>query len=116
MLLAEIAVDTYFELILEYNTYVTLVPLTYFAFGLALQIRIPSESTVFRSLRTISTLIFFIHLLVSRLVETVFALFGTDITVNGLFYLFTVSGSILISWGILRLSAVRGFGWLKKIC
>ncbi len=105
----------YFDFTRAYDMYLFLVPLTWFAFELVVNCRIPSNSEIFKTLRILSSLVFYIHLLISWLINKFFTVLGFDIEKNCLLFLLTASVSLAVSYAIYKLSNRKHFGLLKKL-
>lgn len=114
-MLIEVAFVTYFHLIKGYDMYICLVPLSYFMFGLIVNYRIPSDSDVFKLLRILSSLIFYIHLWIKWGLMKIFDFIGFDVEKTCLLFILTAIGSIVCSYVIIKLSNVKHFTWMRKI-
>ncbi len=115
LLFCECFMIRHFRLALERNMYFFLVPLTYFAFGLLLNVRVSGNDMVFKNLRIVSSLIFYCHLWVRWLIIKVFSHYGLQIKQSFLLFVLTVILSIVCSFMIFKLSECSGFKWLKKL-
>lgn len=115
LLFAESFFVTGMHIIREHDIYIFLVPLTYFAFGLASSWRLPSKSSVFKTLRKLSGLIYFIHMWIKRIIAKLSATYELNIEKTCLFFLVVALISVLLSFAIIKLSEKRHFEWLKKI-
>lgn len=105
----------HFDFALDYNRYIFLVPLTYFAFKLILNCRIPSSSSVFKVLRVLSSLIYYIHLWVRWLISKICNSVGFQVEKSRMFFVLTVAFSTIVSFVIYKLSEYPKFRWLKKL-
>ena len=114
LMLMEVVFVTHFRLSRETSMYIFLVPLTYFAFGLAMNLPL-RDRKIYGTLRVLSTLIFLIHLWVRWLIQKAFWMFGFNVARTGLLYILTVLFSILCSLLIVKLSEVKHFRWLKRL-
>ena len=110
----EFAFVTYFSISREYDMFIFLVPLTYFAFGLVINLQLPSKE-IYNTLRILSSLIFYIHLWIEWLIRKIFKVFGIDISRTCLLFILTIVFSITCSLIIVKLSKIKHFNWLKKI-
>ncbi len=103
------------DFVLEEDMYVFLVPLTWCAFGLVVNCRMPGRAQTFKTLRVVSSLVFFIHWWVMVLLDKAFNLLGFAIGETCLLFVLTVCASIALSYGIYRLSLHPRLGWLKRL-
>ncbi len=103
------------DFVLEQDMYVFLVPLTWFAFALVVGYRIPSGSGIYKTLRVMSSLIFYVHWWLAVLIDKAFLLAGIDASGTCLRFVLTVLASILVSYVIYRLSNREHFTWLKRL-
>ena len=114
LMLFEVVFVTRLGILRSNDTYIFLVPLTYFAFGLAVNLQLPDKE-IYRTLRLLSSLIFYIHLWVCWLIQEIFSAFGRDIGRTCLLFILTAAISIIASLIIVKLSDVKHFNWLKKL-
>lgn len=114
LMLFEAVFVTYFSMSRAHDMYIFLVPLTYFAFGLAVNIHLPDKE-IYNTLRILSSLIFYIHPLVIWFIQKIFDLWGIDIGRTCLLFILTIVFSIICSLMIIKLSDIKHFCWLKKI-
>lgn len=95
------------------DMYIFLVPLTFFAFGLVLNIRIPSDSGIFKTLRILSALIFYSHLWINLCLDRFSDKVGIVIDKSCLIYLITVILSVGFSLIVYMLSECHRLKWMK---
>ena len=105
----------YFDYIREYDMYIFLVPVTWFAFGVIVNCRIPCNNSICKMLRTLSSLIFYIHLWISGLIKKCFTIIGFHIEKTCFFFILTVAISIIVAYMIYIISNYKAFGFLKKL-
>ena len=115
LMLAEAIVVRRFDLARGYDMYIFLVPLTWFIFGFALNRRIPRKSDRFKTLRKMSSLIYYSHISVMYIAYRSFNMVGIHIKGTCWNFVFTVLFSIACSFAVYRLSQRPRFGWLKKL-
>ncbi len=115
LMLIEAVSLSYFDFPRDYNMYIFLVPSTWFAFGLTVNHHIAGNSAVFKTLRILSSLIFYIHLWVRWFIKYLFNKTGFAIEKTGLLFVLTVAVSIVVSYAIYKLSDCERFKWLKKL-
>lgn len=99
----------------EYDMYFFLVPAVYFTFGVVQNWRIPSSSSAFKTLRSLSSLVFFTHVLVLWGIRKIFSHIGLGTDEGFVLFASTALFSIALSYLIIKLSETRYFRWLKKI-
>ena len=105
----------YFGYARAWDMYIFLVPLTYFAFGLIINCHISGNVLVYNTLRVLSSLIFYMHLWVTWIINALFGLAGVEIDKTCLLFIFTVVISIVVSYMIYKLSEKFRFRWLRKL-
>lgn len=92
----------------EYDMYLGLVPTVFFLFCTALNIKLP-DAPVYKKLRTLSSLIYFVHMLAAECLMLIPSLGGE---LSAPFqYLFVFCSSLLLSYIIMRASGRAA--WLK---
>ena len=114
LMFIEAFVVKYFNFVREYDMYVFLVPLTFFAFILVLNCRIPNN-IIYKKIRVLSSLIFYIHPCVNRFIIKIFNLIEFNIAKTCLMFLMTVIVSIGLSYLIYSISQRSHFMWLKRL-
>ena len=114
LMLFEVYFVTHFNILREHDMYIFLVPLAYFAFGLAINLQLPDKK-IYKTLRMLSSLIFYIHLWVMWFNQKMFNLLGINVGRTCLLFILTVLLSIICSLIITRLSNIKNFRWLKKL-
>ncbi len=115
LMFIEAFVVKYFNFVREYDMYVFLVPLTFFAFILVLNWRIPSNNSIYKKIRILSSLIFYIHPCVKRFIIKIFNLIEFNIAKTCLLFLMTVIVSVGLSYLIYSISQRLHFMWLKRL-
>lgn len=100
----------------DHNLCVFLVPACYFMFCLTMNINLKNND-IYKRLRVVGLLIFFLHLLVNYFVllgiDIVKRYFGIDLACFELF--FTLLLVVLVSFSIERMSRVDKYKWLKYL-
>lgn len=88
--------------------FVSVLPLSYFLFKIILSIDIKLQERTSVLIRNISTLVYFIHLYVIKMIRSN--------SINGIvLYIITISISIIISYIIIRISNKTKFAWLRYL-
>ena len=96
------------------NMYICLIPATWFLFCLVSNIEL-KNSGVWITLRHMSSLVFYIHLWVAKIVKIfLIIVFDYDIVGKGYHFILTTGVSVLLAYIILRLSEYDKFKWLKR--
>lgn len=114
LLFVEVIFVKYFKLIYSHDGYIFLVPSAFFLFCFVLNIRLKNNS-IYKNLRIMSSLIFYMHFWLIHFVSNFFKLFGLDLSKTCLRFVFTVIVSIIISLMIIKLSNIKKFHWLRKL-
>lgn len=113
-LFAEVFLLKYNDIPSDYNMYVFLLPATFFLFNLACSIQL-KDHIIYRHLRNIGMLIYFLHLLVDRFaysgVAFVNKCFGVDMT--KFHFIISLFLTIFIATFIELLSYKEKFKWIK---
>ena len=101
---------------LDHNMYFSLVPATIFLFNIAKDI-ILNDSCMFKKIRVLGVLIFFLHLFVSAILELLFSLLKTNFGLNLLFLnlLLTIIITTLIAMLIMKMTNKKRYNWLKYL-
>lgn len=97
-----------------YDMYFFLVPATLFLFSFIQQVELP-ESPIFKTLRMLSSLIFYSHLWVESIVSGVLRIIYEPSLKTCLPFLLTLFITIICSLVIIKLSAFSKFRWLKSL-
>ena len=97
------------------NMYLFLVPVTWFMFGLIVNYRISSKSTIFETLKALSSLMFYIHLWIKWFLNKFFIIIGVNVDKTCLLFILAVCVSIVASYVIYSVSNIERFNWLKKL-
>lgn len=106
----------YFDFVRARDVYLFLIPLTWFAFGFVVNHRIQSRNSVFfKTLRNLSSLIFYTHLWVKWFIVKLFSIIGFEIDKTCLLFILTVSVSIAVSYVIYTMANYEHFNVLKKL-
>ncbi len=109
LMLVEAAGVKYFDFVRGQDMYIFLVPSAYFAFGFVVNFRIPGNGGVYKTLRVLSSLIFYTHLWALWFVKY---FIGRKTCMP---FLLTLAISIGLSYVIYKLSDCPHFKWLKKL-
>ena len=105
----------YFDIVRNCDMYIFLVPVTAFAFILVLNWNIPGNNSIYKTMRVLSSLVFYILLWVMWLINKVFSLIGFQIDKTCFLFLVTVFVSVGISYLIYRVSNHPRFIWLRRL-
>lgn len=96
----------------NFDMYAFLVPVTFFLFYIVMHVEL-NGSIIYKHLRELGVLIFYLHLFISPFVEQEFLKLGID---NSLLkYCCTILVTGMVSQCIIVLSNKENFRWLKKI-
>ena len=118
-LLAEVVLLKRYELSVDYNMYLFLVPAVFFLFAFALQFRRPAAKQVTRiqTLRTVGVLVWMLHLLVEKFVfvgmQGVYKLCSLDLGIYH--YAISLGLSFALALLLVKLSAKEKFKWLRLL-
>lgn len=102
------------DFIRESEIYFFLVPAVFFLFAWIRYIKVP-DSGIYRDLRMLSAIIYYIHWWVWRVVYKMLTLIGGPLTATWVVFLVTLAATVLLSMAILKLSGKPGFKWMKKL-
>ena len=112
--ITEVNLLNHFNWIREHDVYLFLVPTTFFLFNTVINIKLDNKK-IFGTLRKISSLVFYCHLIVNFFVHQFLAIIGLD-NINSLIsYLFVILASVICSIIIIKLSQTKRFAFLKKL-
>jgi serine/alanine racemase len=115
LMFAEFMILDYFNLAREYDTYLFLVPSTIFGFAVISQIRL-SDSKIYKKLRTLSSLIFYLHMWVGTIISnTNIRIFGKSFWETSACFVVTLCITVMVSLVVMSLSEARGLEWSKKL-
>ncbi len=114
LMLIEVFLLKYFGFIREFNMYLFLVPASFFGFSFVHQIRL-KNSTIYKTLRILSSLIFYTHLWVSYITSKILAIICKPLVNTCLLFIVTLILTIAVSMIILKLSELQKFKWFKKL-
>lgn len=118
LFLGEVFFVKYFNLYLERDMTLFLVPAVFFLFYIVAHIELKSRS-VYRELRTLGMLVYFIHnwfdIIFDRGLKFIYARFGQDEPNSLLKFVLVLGTSLLAAWVIQKLSEKEKWGWIKKI-
>ncbi len=96
----------------ETDLYIFLVPLSFCLFALAINTEL-RESRVYKNLRTLGMLVFYLHMLIKPLAEYITKIIAVNHSVVK--YLLVAVITTAVSLVIMLLSNKKGFKWLKKL-
>ncbi len=111
----ELMFVAYVDFIREYYMYIFLVPSTYFASGFIVNYRMDGDKKIFKTMRILSALIYYMHLMVGWSINDFFYMLGFEIDKTCLLYILTVVLCIVYSLIIIKLSDYPRFKWLKSL-
>lgn len=104
----------YFNFAREYDMYFFLVPVAFFMFLIIRDIKL-EDNKIYKDLRILSSLIFFIHLWVAEIVGKVLSIMGEGLETTCLCFILTLILTIICSIIIMKASNTSKFKWLKKL-
>lgn len=104
------------ELPWDYNLYLSLIPATFFLFGFAKDLKL-KDRAIYKRLRGIGALVFYLHLIVYHFVEmgTSVANRVIPIDLSVFDFVITVAATLTLAVLIEALSHRKGFHWLRYI-
>lgn len=114
LMFAECAATTDFGYSKVYDMYLFAAPTAFFLFALAERAALP-DSPAYPTLRALSALLFYIHPMFMYLADRFAQARGLDIESNPTRFLMVLSGSLLLSLLIRRLSRAEKLRWLKNL-
>ena len=114
LMLSEAIVLTYCNWIRGCDMYLFLVPSSFFLFFLVTHVELKSHK-IYRFLRSLSSLIFFIHIWISFFVKKVYGFWGIDASKTSLLFISSLGMSIIVSCIIIYLSNRKLFRWIKRL-
>lgn len=98
----------------ETDMYIMLVPATFFLFYIVAHIELKSSNT-YRTLRLMSSLIFYMHLWVASVVTKFLNMLNENLAETGLRFVLTVILSCICSFVVIKISNIKKCSWIKKI-
>lgn len=115
-LFAEFYILRRYDIQKDYNMYIMLIPAVYFLFYLACNANL-RDRPVYKKLRGMSTLIYFLHFIMRTVANIVIKILYTWAGINLVSYSFliTLAVTIFVAWLIEKLSEKEKFKWLKLL-
>lgn len=113
LMFGEAVIIKYFDLPVDYNMYIFLVPAVFFLFSFCLTLQL-KDRPIYRRLRLMSTVIYFCHMFIGLVVQwIILAIDGTLGTNMAKFlYIFCLLGTIAFAFGVEKLSRREKFKWI----
>lgn len=108
----EVFILEYFHYIRGKDMYLFLIPATFFFFCFVIQVELPN-SPLFKTLRILSSLIFYSHLWVNTIVSKALKIIYEPLTETCLHFVLTIIITIIVSLIIIKSSKTQRFKWLK---
>lgn len=112
-LCAEVFILDYYDLPADYNMYIFLLPVTTFLFAFASSLTL-KDSPIYAKLRTVGVLIYYLHMLILRIVSfgisIFYWLFKVDLFPVRFFLALFVT--LLVTFGIEKLARHEKFKWI----
>jgi serine/alanine racemase len=96
----------------EHDMYISLVPTVFFMLYIAVNVKL-NDSAIYKHLRELSILIFYLHLIIHYLLSLSFEFLKINITNSLATYIATVVATIFVSEIILKIS--QKYTWLKQL-
>ena len=109
----EVFILQYFKIIRGYEAYFFLVPAAFFMFSIVRDIRLP-DNKIYKTLRILSSLIFYMHLWVEKIVGNILTTINDGLTDTFLCFVLTLLVTIIFAIIVMKLSNISRFKWLKK--
>lgn len=111
----EITVLHYFKIPRAYDIFLFLVPTSFFLFYIVSNINL-SNNCIYKDLRTLSSLIYFLHIGVKLVVDKLIVVFNVGgIEGTPLRFISVLLITVIISLLIIKLSNFKKLKWLKKL-
>lgn len=110
----ETVVVRHFNLAKQQDMYLFLIPVTFFLFDFVMHMEI-KERKIYRTLRTLSVLIFYTHVWIIIIVKESFDYLKIDVNSTTLRFVLVIFLSIIVSYGILKISKMKQFWWLQYL-
>ena len=104
----------HFNFIKNYDMYIFLVPTTFFAFSYVKQAEL-ADSGKYKTLRKLSTLIYFMQLWVSPVAEVLLARINPAWGRSWLRFVLTLAITIILGLIVIALSEKKPFRWMKRL-
>lgn len=104
----------YFNFIREYDKYLFLVPATFFMFSIIRDIKLPDHK-IYKNLRILSSLVFFIHPWIQEIVKKVLSMISEGLETTCLSFVVTLVMTIICSIITIKASNTTRFKWLKNL-
>lgn len=98
----------------EYSMFLFLVPATFFLCAFVLQVELP-DHPIYRQLRTVSILVYFLHTFVNKTVGALFYAAGIPHPAAFASFALTLLLSVAIALAVIRLSDHPKYAWLKQL-
>lgn len=114
LLLLEVYTLEDFGFIREYDMFLFLIPATFFAFSLIKEIKL-ADRRIYRDLRILSSLIFYLHLWVGNIVGKFLSIISVPLADSCLKFVISLLVTISGAYVIMKLSNVSKLKWLKKL-
>ncbi|MGN1479071.1 MAG: acyltransferase family protein [Acutalibacteraceae bacterium] len=114
LLLFEVFILQRFELSRAHDMYLFLVPAAFFGFSFILNVKLP-DNAIYKSLRVMSYLIFYMHPLINKAVTETLKCIDTRLSESGVKFLITLTLTIALSYLIMKLSEKPKLRFLKKL-
>ena len=111
---AEVFFLQYIGFIREYDMYFFLVPVTFFFFCLIITVKLP-DRPIYKTLRMLSSLIFYSHLWINLVVSKALQVLFEKIYGSYFHFLITIIITIVFSYVILKMSGRQRLKWLKTL-
>lgn len=114
LLFLEVSILQFCHFIRKHDMYLFLVPATLFGFCFVREIKLP-DKPIFRTLRILSSLIFYLHLWIGALVGRLLRSISGTLEESFLKFILTLLMTVLCSYIVFICSNRPGFKWLKKL-
>lgn len=110
----EAVILKYFNFVRAKDMYLFLVPATIFLFCIVYNMHL-KDSKIYQYLRILSSLIFYMHLWIFKIVNYILRRLNIDFKDTMLYFVLTVIITIICSIIIIKLSEIHKFKWLKRL-
>lgn len=114
LMFGETVILKYFNFVRARDMYLFLVPATIFLFCIVYNLHL-KDNKIYQYLRILSSLIFYMHLWIFKIVNYILKKLNVDFENSMLCFMFTIIIIIICSVIMIKLSNTHRFKWMKKL-
>jgi len=114
MMIAEVYLISRFNLAKEYDMLIFTVPATIFLFLFLYNVKL-NDHPIYKKIREISSLMYYLHILVGWVVSNTFSIVNESLKSTPAYFIATIILTFVASVIIIRISKNKPFTWLKKL-